>query len=106
MFDERANSLEEPDEFEDDDAEAVDTSSTQHPQPDQSCIHRVNGTTNTLLTTVEYKPPHKLSIENVRVGLRPMEFWEEVAHRNAIPADKDEKLRYNTERLTGSALVQ
>ncbi|TQB70375.1 hypothetical protein MPDQ_000589 [Monascus purpureus] len=106
MFDDHANTLEERNEFEDDDAEAIDTSSTRRPRPDQFCIHQVDGTTNTLLTTVEYKPPHKLSIENLRVGLRPMEFWEEVVHRNTIPTDRDEKLRYNAERLTGSVLVQ
>ncbi|PWY70875.1 hypothetical protein BO94DRAFT_560537 [Aspergillus sclerotioniger CBS 115572] len=47
-------------------------------QPDQSCIHRVDGNRNTLFTAVEYKPPHKLSVENIRAGLRPMKFWEEV----------------------------
>jgi hypothetical protein len=80
IFDNHANTLKEPadhdtDEDDDDDNdETFDKSSTQHPRPDQFCIHRVNGTTNALLTTVEYKPPHKLRIEDIRSGLHPIKF--------------------------------
>ncbi|KAJ5217101.1 hypothetical protein N7468_010109 [Penicillium chermesinum] len=49
---------------------------SRRPRPDQFCIHRVDGSTNTLLLTVEYKPPHKL------------------------------KLQYNAEVLANSAVVQ
>uniref|UniRef100_A0A093URC1 Reticulocyte-binding protein 2 like a n=1 Tax=Talaromyces marneffei PM1 TaxID=1077442 RepID=A0A093URC1_TALMA len=74
-FDNHAHTL---DDSEDADEEVLDRSSSRHPRADQFCIHRVDGTTNILLTTVEYKPPHKLSVKNLRKGLRPMEFWEEV----------------------------
>lgn len=74
-------------------------SNPQHPRPDQFCIHRVDGTANTLLTTVEYKPPHKLSVENLRVGLRPMEFWEAVVKPDTISTDEAGKLRHNAEHL-------
>ncbi|KAG0152947.1 hypothetical protein PDIDSM_1906 [Penicillium digitatum] len=47
-------------------ANANQPSGIHNPRPDQSCIHRVNGNTDTLLTTVEYKPPHKLSVEALR----------------------------------------
>ncbi|GIK05139.1 hypothetical protein Aspvir_009241 [Aspergillus viridinutans] len=81
--------------------------STSRPsRPDQFCIHRTDGNTTTLLTTVEYKPPHKLSVENLRAGLRPMNFWDEVVQPETIPTDKKEKLKYNAERLAGSVLVQ
>ncbi|KAB8213601.1 hypothetical protein BDV33DRAFT_196808 [Aspergillus novoparasiticus] len=53
-------------------------------RPDQFCIRRVDGDRNTLLTTVEYKPPYKLSVENLRAGLREMNFWEEVLTGSAI----------------------
>ncbi|KAL3428561.1 hypothetical protein BDV09DRAFT_190842 [Aspergillus tetrazonus] len=43
---------------------------------DLHCIHRIDGDKSTLLTTIEYKPPHKLSVQNLRAGLRPMNFWE------------------------------
>ncbi|EDN04031.1 conserved hypothetical protein [Histoplasma mississippiense (nom. inval.)] len=88
----------------------LDESSTKHPKPDSFCIHRINDSTNTLITTVEYKPPHKLSVENLRAGLRSMKLWEEIVQSDTIPKsdelNKDEKLRYNAEQLTCSVLVQ
>jgi hypothetical protein len=102
-FDNHAHTL---DESEDADEEVLDISSSRHPRADQFCIHRVDGTTNILLTTVEYKPPHKLSVENLRKGLRPMEFWEEVVNRNEIPVEKNAKLIYNAEQLANSVLAQ
>ncbi|OQD78749.1 hypothetical protein PENANT_c084G07588 [Penicillium antarcticum] len=82
------------------------TSSIHHPRPDQFCIHRVDGNTNTLLTSVEYKPPHKLSVATLRMGLRPMDLWKDLVKSNKIPTDPEAKLRYNAERLVCSALVQ
>ncbi|KAJ6133114.1 hypothetical protein N7471_008329 [Penicillium samsonianum] len=81
-------------------------SGVHHPRPDQFCIHRVDGKTNTLLTTVEYKPPHKLSIEALRVGLREMDLWKCMVRSNKITTDRAEKLKYNAERLVCSAIVQ
>nr|KMM64572.1 hypothetical protein CPAG_00924 [Coccidioides posadasii RMSCC 3488] len=75
-------------------------------QPAQFCIHRVDGNTKTLLTTVEYTPPHKLSLENLRSGLRPIDFYHEIVESNIIPTGGPEKLRYNATRLAGSAIVQ
>ncbi|KAL2840037.1 hypothetical protein BJX68DRAFT_190932 [Aspergillus pseudodeflectus] len=71
-FDNHANALDEVDPSEEE--PSIPTRS----RPDQFCIHRVDDDATTLLTTVEYKPPHKLSVENLRVGLRPMNFWETV----------------------------
>jgi hypothetical protein len=75
-------------------------------QPDQFCVHRLDGDSSRLLMTVEYKPPHKLSTENLCAGLRSMNFWEEVVNSETVPTDKAEKLRYNAARLTGAAMVQ
>jgi hypothetical protein len=75
-------------------------------QPDQFCVHRLDGDSSRLLLTVEYKPPHKLSTENLCDALRPMNFWEEVVNSETIPTDRAEKLRYNAARLTGAAMVQ
>ncbi|EDN04532.1 conserved hypothetical protein [Histoplasma mississippiense (nom. inval.)] len=95
---------------EESDVQLLDESSTKHPKPDSFCIHRINDSTNTLITTVEYKPPHKLSVENLRAGLRSMKLWEEIVQSDTIPKsdelNKDEKLRYNAEQLTCSVLVQ
>ncbi|EEH37576.2 hypothetical protein PAAG_07994 [Paracoccidioides lutzii Pb01] len=84
----------------------TDQSDSPRTRPDQFCIHRLDNNMNTLLTTVEYKPPHKLSVENLRVGLRPMNFWETVVKPRTIPVDKEEKLKYNAQQISGSAVVQ
>ncbi|KAJ5577910.1 uncharacterized protein N7459_006874 [Penicillium hispanicum] len=85
----------------------ADPSSTQcRPRPDQFCIHRADDK-NSLLMTVEYKPPHKLTVENLRVGLQPrMDFWNDVVQRKEIPTDEAEKLKYNAEQIVGSVLTQ
>ncbi|KKZ60721.1 hypothetical protein EMCG_04608 [[Emmonsia] crescens] len=92
------------------DVQLFDESSTKHLKPDSFCIHQINSSINTLITTVEYKPPHKLSVENLRAGLRPMKLWEEIVQSDTIlksdELNKDEKLRYNAEQLTCSVLVQ
>lgn len=100
-FDNHANALDEDDEMD------ASRSSTARPsKPDQFCIHRVDGNTSTLLTTVEYKPPHKLSVGSLREGLRPMDFWQEVVEPDTIPTEEPKKSRYNAARLVGSAVVQ
>ncbi|KAK9311091.1 hypothetical protein V1524DRAFT_443604 [Lipomyces starkeyi] len=93
QFDNHANAL--PD-VESDKADVNDQSSVRLPVPDKF-FYRVKGDTNTLFTTAEYKPPHKLSVESLRAGQRPMDFYEKVVQL---------KLRYGAEQLTGSALVQ
>ncbi|OJJ42069.1 hypothetical protein ASPZODRAFT_155549 [Penicilliopsis zonata CBS 506.65] len=75
-------------------------------RPDQFCIYRVDGQINTLLTTVEYKPPHKLLVQTIREGFRPMEFWQEIVKPDTILADGPERQRYNAVRLAGSMAVQ
>ncbi|KAL3249930.1 hypothetical protein ABHI18_011412 [Aspergillus niger] len=98
-FDNHANALDEspPDE----------ANSKERPaRPDQFCIHRDDGDTRTLLTTVEYKPPYRLSNENLRAGLRPMNFYYEIVDPETVPTDGPEKLRYNAAHLAGSAIVQ
>ncbi|CAG8000360.1 unnamed protein product [Penicillium salamii] len=61
---------------------------------------------STLLTTVEYKPPHKLSVASLRRGLRPMDFWREVVQPDRVPTEEPEKSRYRAEWLVGSTIVQ
>ncbi|OJZ80010.1 hypothetical protein ASPFODRAFT_76074 [Aspergillus luchuensis CBS 106.47] len=88
------------------DADQSKTDKSANSRPDQYCIHRVDSDKNTTIMTVEYKPPHKLSMENLRVGLQPMQFWDEVVRPDSVPTEGPEKLRYNTAWLTGSAVVQ
>jgi hypothetical protein len=60
---------------------------------------------------IEYKPPHKLSIYNLRAGfLRAdsgsMNLPEDVINRPTIPTDLGEKFVYHSEWLTAAALTQ
>ncbi|KAJ5714337.1 uncharacterized protein N7483_011518 [Penicillium malachiteum] len=102
-FDNHKNSLDHDECVE---ADLHQSSSIHNPKPDQFCIHRVNGNTSTLLTTVEYKPPHKLPTEALRIGLRPMDLWRELVCSKKIPQEEASKLKYNIEKLACSALVQ
>ncbi|KAK9311345.1 hypothetical protein V1524DRAFT_419076 [Lipomyces starkeyi] len=102
QFDNHANALTD---VESDKPDVKDQSSVRLPVPDKF-FYRVKGNTNTLFTTAEYKPTHKLSVESLRAGLRPMDFYEKVVQLVKIPTNRDEKLRYNADQLTGSALVQ
>lgn len=103
QFSNYTNSLNESEATE---ANASQLSSISHPRPDQFCIHRVDDNINTLLTTVEYKPPHKLSVATLRIGLRPMDLWKDIVRSNKIPTDQQAKLKHNAERLVCSAIVQ
>lgn len=79
---------------------------SQRLRPDRFCIHHKLDGSSDVLMTVEYKPPHKLTVENLRVGLRPMNFRDQVAQRDSIPTDKVSKLQYNAEQMVGAVLVQ
>ena len=100
-FDNHANALDR-----DDETDASLPSNSRPSKPDQFCIHRMDGNRSTLLTTVEYKPPHKLSVASLRGGLRPMDFWREVVQPDRLPTGEPEKSRYRAERLVGSTIVQ
>ncbi|KAL5050645.1 hypothetical protein BDW71DRAFT_194403 [Aspergillus fruticulosus] len=64
-------------------------------EPHQFYIHQVGGDTSTLLTIVEYKPPHELSVGSLQI-----------AKPNTTPMEEPEKLKYNTVQLVGLMDVQ
>ncbi|EER24649.1 hypothetical protein CPC735_060190 [Coccidioides posadasii C735 delta SOWgp] len=102
QFENHANTLDKLDS----DISGATHGTLRQPSPDQFCVRRLDDSTNTLITTGEFKPPHKLPVEYIRVGLRPMEFWEEVVQRETVPTDPAQKLKYNAEQLTGADLAQ
>ncbi|RMY61649.1 hypothetical protein D0863_11213 [Hortaea werneckii] len=75
-------------------------------QREQSCVHRLDGDSSSVLMIVDHKPPHKLSTAILCAGLRPMRLWEDMVDTESVPTDRLEKLQYNATRLTGAALVQ
>ncbi|CAG8293549.1 unnamed protein product, partial [Penicillium salamii] len=103
QFSNHKNSLNENEPIE---ADANQLPSTSHPRPDQFCISRVDGNSTTVLTTVEYKPPHKLPVAAFHIGLRPMDLWKEMVRSNKISTDQEKKSKHNAERLVCSAIVQ
>ncbi|KAG6042833.1 hypothetical protein E4U39_005377 [Claviceps sp. Clav50 group G5] len=105
-FDNHKHSLEKNDDAEESTSAASQPSRFRQPRPDEFCIHVVDDTTNALLTAGEYKPPHKLSMETIDLGLRPMDLWNELVASQTIPTDEIEKARYNATRLVCSAIVQ
>ncbi|QUC21863.1 uncharacterized protein UV8b_06104 [Ustilaginoidea virens] len=76
------------------------------PLPDVFSISKVNGEDCKVISTCEQKPPHKLSVETIRMGLRPMNLWQEMVKSNKIPTDPTEKMKYDAARLVCSAIVQ
>ncbi|KAH7228557.1 uncharacterized protein BKA55DRAFT_716421, partial [Fusarium redolens] len=80
-------------------------------RPDQICVYRSDNTASsrrTMLYVSEYKPPHKLSAQHLRAGLRIMDIHEEVVNRRTIPTsvDPDARFQYHAEKLTASAVTQ
>ncbi|KAJ5569585.1 uncharacterized protein N7459_009015 [Penicillium hispanicum] len=93
--------------------ESVEAEKTEKPEttnpggkPDQFFFHRVDNKTATLITTVEYKPPHKLPLADIHRGLCDMNLWKEMVWSNKVPRGEAESLVYNSQRLVCSAIVQ
>ncbi|PWY95945.1 hypothetical protein BO94DRAFT_507390 [Aspergillus sclerotioniger CBS 115572] len=103
-FENHTNTLDDTNRIEE--ANRRQPSTIEHPTPDQFCIYRNDEGTDTLLTSVEYIPGHKLPDETIRLGLRPMYVWRDMVYSNKIPREGEEKLKYDAERLVCSALVQ
>ncbi|PON19986.1 hypothetical protein TGAM01_v211146 [Trichoderma gamsii] len=80
-------------------------------RPDQICVYRSEdgqSTRRSMIYVCEYKAPHKLTAPHLRVGLRPMNVYEEVVKRKTIPtsADPEGRFQYHAERLTAAAISQ
>ena len=73
---------------------------------DQACVFsNVDG--NRMLTFVrEYKAAHKLTVQYLRAGLRPMDVRKEVVQRLTIPQEPGAQLNYNADRLVAAAVTQ
>jgi hypothetical protein len=88
--------------------------SSSNPKPrnaDQICVYKDADGTRSLCMVVEYKPPHKLSVFNLRAGLLradggSMNVPEDVINRLTIPTQPDEKFVYHSEWLTAAASTQ
>ena len=70
------------------------------------CVYKKEGDQNELLFIIEYKAPHKLTKEILRVGLREMDLSMEVINRPTIPTNPQKKFAYNADRLVAAAMTQ
>ncbi|TWU70513.1 hypothetical protein ED733_000437 [Metarhizium rileyi] len=82
------------------------TPTINKPVADVFTIRRVDGEARNVILTCEQKPPHKLPVEIIRLGIRPMFLFEEMVKSNKVPTDETEKTKYVAARLVCSALVQ
>ncbi|EFW18153.1 conserved hypothetical protein [Coccidioides posadasii str. Silveira] len=63
QFENHANTLDKLDS----DISGATHGTLRQPSPDQFCVRRLDDSTNTLITTGEFKPPHKLPVEYIRL---------------------------------------
>ncbi|KAJ5550879.1 hypothetical protein N7461_005577 [Penicillium sp. DV-2018c] len=72
----------------------------------QEGIQRVDGNISTLIATVEYGSPRKLSLEVLRMGLSDIDLWKEVIRADKMFVNEADRSVYNAQRLVCAALVQ
>ncbi|OAQ58406.1 protein kinase-like domain [Purpureocillium lilacinum] len=79
-------------------------------QADQICICRSDGAQGSRKRAFisEYKPPHKLPVQHLLVGLQIRDIYKEVVNRKTMPNSDNTEARfeYHAERLTASAITQ
>ena len=72
---------------------------------DKIFIRKVEGDEKRIVVIIEYKPPHKLSVEALRVGLNDLDI-QEIIHRVTISKDKAVKYKENSEEAVAVVLAQ
>ncbi|KAI1163274.1 hypothetical protein F5B18DRAFT_620336 [Nemania serpens] len=76
--------------------------------PDQICIyrHEEEGTEKRSVVAIsEYKPPHKLSLQQLRAGLKETDMMK-VVENHKIPNDEKAKFEHYATELVASAVTQ
>lgn len=72
---------------------------------DQFCVYRNIEDVRKLLFLVEYKPPHKVSKDNIQAGFRPMDI-DETLRMATIPTELEARLQDNADRLIAAIATQ
>ncbi|KAK7224017.1 hypothetical protein V2G26_012020 [Clonostachys chloroleuca] len=76
---------------------------------DQICIYRYEDTglgKRSVIAIAEYKPPHKLTLPQLREGLHDMHIFQDVVCKNKIPTEAEAKFQHYAEELTAAAITQ
>ena len=71
----------------------------------KSFIRKVEGGAKRLAVIIEYKPPHKLSIETLKAGLKDLDILETI-HRLKISIDKTSSYIENSETAVAIVIAQ
>lgn len=79
--------------------------------PDQICAYNrddEDSARRTMAYFIEHKPPYKLTLPYLRLGLRPIGIYNDVISRPTIPVPEDEAARfqYHADRLAAIAITQ
>ncbi|EEP77543.1 predicted protein [Uncinocarpus reesii 1704] len=85
------------------------TGGKEHPKlvkPDRICVYRDLAGQHTLSYLVEYKPPHKLTVSDLKKGLRSMNIQKEVIQEYRIPINDEKKLQFAAEKKVARAVSQ
>ncbi|KAK3934047.1 hypothetical protein QBC46DRAFT_429337 [Diplogelasinospora grovesii] len=82
-------------------------------RPNQICVYKHNDQgleeqPDSIAYIIEYKAPHKLTLPQLRVGLRPMDIYKEVVNQATVPPDQDLEglFAYHADRLVAAAVTQ
>ena len=73
---------------------------------DQICVSHTIDDRTELSYIIEYKAPHKLTPQILRVGLRDMNLATQVIQRATIPTDPQGKFEYHAEKFVAAAMTQ
>ena len=78
---------------------------------DQICVYKYDNddvTRRRMAFVVEYKPPHKLTLPHMRLGLREMDIFSEVINRTTKPGPEENQalFQYTSDKLTAACVVQ
>ncbi|KAG5996018.1 hypothetical protein E4U43_002929 [Claviceps pusilla] len=77
---------------------------------DQICIYLCDnegGQEKRIMVAIaEYKPPHKLSIGQLRAGLREMDILKDVVSKDKDPVESPDEFQHDAEELTAAAITQ
>lgn len=91
------------------DAQEPRTPEGRQIQPDQICAvqYDANGRTK-VAYVMEYKPPHKLTLQHFRLGLHPMDIYKDVVNRATIPTsdEVEARLEYHADKLVAAVIAQ
>jgi len=80
-------------------------------RPDQIYAYRQDdgdSTGRTMAYVIEHKPPYKLTLPYLRLGLYPMNIYEDMVNRTTRPVPEDEAtvFQYHADRLAAAAVTQ